>query len=368
MVFQKRARKCTECKFFINNQIIDVVHDYTYLGTRASSSGNFTVTLDHLKEKALHALFSLRRHTDFCKLKPSLACKIFDTMISPILTYNSEIWGVYTKPEFKAWDSSQIEKTHLQFCKCYLEVSNKTSNIACRAELGRFPLSIAISQRILNYILYLKNKNEDSLVKQSFLMSLGLHSAGKNSFHSNLMKMSEYFNLNNFNPDLLDAAKIKHFVSLMKQKYISYWQQAFQHSQKLEFYKIFKNEYAPSNYLELSTRTSERRALTKLLISNHKLMIELGRYNQISRDDRICPVCGSNQIEDEIHFLFYCSKYSIMRDNFPNKIQTLIPNVRHLPVNDLFIELMNSSIYFINIQLVKFISSCFDFRDELLSM
>ena len=154
----------------------------------------------------------------------------------------------------------------------------------------------------------------------------------------------------------------------MKQKYISYWQQALQHSQKLEFYKIFKNEYAPSNYLELSTRTSERRALTKLRISNHKLMIELGRYNQISRDDRICPVCGWNQIEDEIHFLFYCSKYSIMRDNYFNKIQTLIPNIRHLPVNDLIIELMNSSIYFINIQLVKFISSCFHFRDELLSM
>ena len=93
-------------------------------------------------------------------------------------------------------------------------------------------------------------------------MSLGLHSAGKNSFHSNLMKMSEYFNLNNFNPDLLETAKIKHFVSLMKQKYISHWQQALQHSKKLEFYKIFKNEHAPSIYLELSTRTSERRALT----------------------------------------------------------------------------------------------------------
>ena len=113
----------------------------------------------------------------------------------------------------------------------YLAVSNKASNIACKAELGRFPLNIAISQRILNYILYLKNKNEDSFVKQSFFMSLGLHSAGKNSFHSNLMKMSEYFNLNNFNPYLLDTAKIKHFVCLMKQKYISYWQQALQHSQ-----------------------------------------------------------------------------------------------------------------------------------------
>ena len=54
--------------------------------------------------------FSVWDDTDFCKLKPYLACKMFDAMISPILTYNSEIWGVSTKPEFKAWDSSQIEK------------------------------------------------------------------------------------------------------------------------------------------------------------------------------------------------------------------------------------------------------------------
>ena len=55
-------------------------------------------------------------------------------MISPILTYYSEIWGVYAKPDFKTWDGSQIEKAHLQFCKRYLEVNNKASNIACREQ------------------------------------------------------------------------------------------------------------------------------------------------------------------------------------------------------------------------------------------
>ena len=122
--------------------------------------------------------------------------------------------------------------------------------------------------------------------------------------------------------------------------------------------------------LDLTRRTSERRVSAKLRISNHKLMVELGRYNQISKDSRLelCQVCGSNQIEDEIHFLFHCSKYSIIRDNFHNKIQTLIPNIRQLSVNEQIIELSNSSNYFINLQLIKFITSCFDFRDELLSM
>ena len=168
-------------------------------------------------------------------------------MISPILLYNSEIWAGYVKSDFKAWDGSQIEKTHLQFCKRYLEVSNKASNVACRAELGRFPLTIAINQRILNYLLYLQNKQPDSLVRQSFLISSDLHTTGKNSFHSNLMKLSEYFNFENFSPDLLDTAKVKMFLRLMKQKYISYWQHTLQHSQKLEFYRSFKNEYATSD-------------------------------------------------------------------------------------------------------------------------
>ena len=177
------------------------------------------MALDKLKEKALHALFSLRKHTNVSKLSPLPANKIFD-MISPILTYNSEIWGVYVKPDFKSWDSSQIEKTHLQFCKRYLEVSNKASNTAGRAELGRFPLNIAINQKIINYFLYLHNKGNDSIVKQIFLMSADLYSSGKSSFYSSVMRMSEYYNLPDFDPNVLNKSNIKHCISLMQHKYI----------------------------------------------------------------------------------------------------------------------------------------------------
>ena len=45
--------------------------------------------------ETVHAMFRLRRLIDFSSLKPSLACKMFYTMISPILTYNSEVWGLF---------------------------------------------------------------------------------------------------------------------------------------------------------------------------------------------------------------------------------------------------------------------------------
>ena len=45
-------------------------------------------------------------------------------------------------------------------------------------------------------------------------------------------------------------------------------------------------------------------------------------------------------------------KIDKLKDIIGKLIETLtsIPNIRNLPVNDLIIELMNSSIYFISIQ------------------
>ena len=146
----------------------------------------------------------------------------------------------------------------------------------------------------------------------------------------------------------------------MKQKYICYWQHTVQNSQKLEFYRSFKNEYTSSKYLELTWRVPDRRTITELRISNHKLMIELGRYNNTPRDNRLCPVCDCNQTEDEIHFLFYCPKYTTIRDIFLEEIQPFVINVSPLSVTDLISELMNSSNYFVNVHPVLiYVTKCY---------
>ena len=99
----------------------------------------------------------------------------------------------------------------------------------------------------------------------------------------------------------------------------------------------------------------------KLRISNHKLNLETGRYDKISRCDRICPVCGLN-IEDEIHFLFNCPKYSSIRDDFFNKI-----DYKRIPISTLIIQLMNATDYYLNKQLVQYVSFCLEMRDNLIS-
>ena len=145
-------------------------------------------------------------------------------------------------------------------------------------------------------------------------MSIDLHSNGKTSFCANLVKMLSHYNIPfNFNHDNLNDTKILHFVDHMQKKYITDWKHSLCNSQKLEFYNVFKDSYTPSIYLDVTRKNPNRKTLVKLRISNHKLNIETGRYDKISRCDRICPVC-SLDIEDEIHFLFDCAKYSSIRD------------------------------------------------------
>ena len=144
MIFEKRKTRKARPIFNLGNRNIKIVQEYCYLGVKLNHNGNFTLALKQLSEKALHALYGIRRQLNFSHLNPKYAIKIFDSIITPILLYNSEVWGTYVKNDFNNWDKSPIEKVHLKFCKIYLAISRKASNIASRAELGKLPLIIKV--------------------------------------------------------------------------------------------------------------------------------------------------------------------------------------------------------------------------------
>ena len=49
------------------------------------------------------------------------------------------------------------------------------------------------------------------------------------------MKISEYYDLLDFDPNNLIEANIKHYIDIIKQKCITYWQHAIHHSKNLQF-------------------------------------------------------------------------------------------------------------------------------------
>ena len=122
--------------------------------------------------------------------------------------------------------------------------------------------------------MYLLRKNEDTIVKQTFRTSLEVHYSGKNSFYHSLIKISEYYDLSDFDPNNLSETKIKHYIDIIKQKYITYWQHTIHHSKKTQFNSIFKHDDKISSYLDLTRNSTNRENLVKIRIINHKLMFE----------------------------------------------------------------------------------------------
>ena len=87
------------------------------------------------------------------------------TLFSPILTYSSEVWGIYDKCDFSSWENDPIEKRHIHFCKMCLGLNKRSPNVASRNELRRLSLKLQITMNTLKFWIHLKNQPPDSIAK-----------------------------------------------------------------------------------------------------------------------------------------------------------------------------------------------------------
>ena len=103
---------------------------------------------------------------------------------------------------------------------------------------------------------------------------------------------------------------------------------------------------------------------TKFRISNHKLLIEYGRYQQIPQEERMCKNCDSGSVENEFHFAFECQKYQNLRENSNNILKNIFQ--MELTANseqDLLTHVMVNNDQVLANHFSNFISKCFTVRD-----
>ena len=81
---------------------------------------------------------------------------------------------------------------------------------------------------------------------------------------------------------------------------------------KLRTFGKLKTTIGISPYLTQVKHLDSCKALSKVRLSNHDLMIEKGRHLKIDKTQRFCPFCPRS-IETELHFLLHCKTYSHAR-------------------------------------------------------
>ena len=92
------------------------------------------------KKVLLYVLNSLKTYK--C-LPYDVFFKIFDTKISPILLYGSEIWGINCY--------QCVESVQIVACKQFLDVQSSTCNDTVMGDLARYPMQIYSAKRCVKY-------------------------------------------------------------------------------------------------------------------------------------------------------------------------------------------------------------------------
>ena len=102
-----------------------------------------------------------RRCARLHKSDPTLQCKLFNSLVLPILSYACEVWAVNQKASLAA------EKLHRQLLKQLLHIQKSTASEIVLAEFGRYPLQIH-SWQVLHYHNRVLKLDNSRLVKIAF--------------------------------------------------------------------------------------------------------------------------------------------------------------------------------------------------------
>ena len=165
--------------FNIGEHYLENVSQFTYLGVDINAADPFKASMDILSTKANKAKHALKNIAKLKLLPIKIARRLFDAAILPILTYGSEIWTLNSTFDDDKWDISSTEPTHLNFVKHILGISRSVNSLLCRAELGRYPISIEINLKILNFYQHIRELPRDSIAYQAYVIDNTVESTCK---------------------------------------------------------------------------------------------------------------------------------------------------------------------------------------------
>ena len=118
--------------------------------------------------------FQLLGKSELLGLPIDVQLKLFDTMIAPILLYGSEVWGFE--------NCEVIEAYYFKFCKLMLHLKPSTPKVMVYGELGRFPMTVFIQTRMINFLSKIVCGKEDKLSYRLYKILHYLSDHG--NFHS----------------------------------------------------------------------------------------------------------------------------------------------------------------------------------------
>ena len=343
MFFNKTGKKSNQ-KFYANNKQLEEETEYKYLGINFKNSGSLKLAKHKIYQIALKAVYKIQSITKDMNINIRTCLHLFDTLVTPIRMYGSEVTCAFnvkgdSKNIFENVLKSEQELIHIKFCKYLLGVNKTASNLAALGECGRYPIFLRSMKQIWKFIEKCRNCEDDNLLKHAYeenkTLELPWYKFVKNlTCEAGISDTDENFNI--------DMAFLQ-----LKTKYTEFWKGKLfddirpnASGNKLRSYRLIKNVYEFEPYLEIK-EFKIRQAMAKFRISNHRLRIETGRYDNTPVDERTCLICHT--IEDEQHVLLNCTINKKERESLYVQLKESCKNFNNLNDKNKCIHIMSVS-------------------------
>ena len=332
--------------FKFGEENIQVVEDYTYLGTIMNFNARYSKAIHKQVTQSNRALFSLRSKQAKFHLPLDILFNLFDTLIIPILLYGSEIWG-YEK-------LAEIDTFYKKIIKNSLKLNLQTADCMVYGETGRLPISYYVKQRMINYWHRIATGNENKMSNIIYRLVRVMHERGE--MHSlwiahiqNVLNECGMGNVwispNNVNSNWLKNSLPLKLSDMFKQE----WHSSVITMSSCFNYRLFKQDHLFEEFL-INLDPVFRIPLVRFRCGNSKIPVVLGRYNNQSIDDRLCNVCNCGEVGDEFHYIMKCRYFHTECINLIPTFYLRNPNVIKF---DLLFSTKNKNIL---LRLSKFIS------------
>ena len=311
--------------FTYNNNVIEIVDNFTYLGVTFNYNNRFSKAAKRLYDQAAKAMYSLLKKSRKLGLPVDVQIELFDSLVAPIILYNSEIWGMQ--------NLNIVNKLQIKYYKLVLGANISTPSVMVLGDLGKCPLELNVKQRILMYWFKLVTCNNGC--KLSFLLyQLAVEKDKSNIFCTSWLQGVKDILYDIGLPEVwLSQSNLPYskdvFKSMIKRrlldKYIQKWYSDVETSDICCTYRIFKQEFRYEPYLDLNYTTGKQ--LFRFRAANNYLPVNRLRYSGVERHNRKCVLCTANELGDEFHYLFVCNFFSTERSCFIKKYYYQHPNV-----------------------------------------
>ena len=175
IVFNHSVNRSTWSKtcpiFLYNNEVVEVVEEFKYLGVYFHARNKETCCIQHRLAQAKRLVAAWMRRCQMWCFKPDVVVRRFNTCVLPALEYGIGVWGC---GNYKSTAWKEVETFWRYIARCILGISVRAPNGGVYGDLGWTPFWVRAAHQATAMWTRITEMDDSSIVRKAMYVQRGL--------------------------------------------------------------------------------------------------------------------------------------------------------------------------------------------------